>query len=58
VPRRREDRSVMVEPFGCRARAGTVYGTGVRYLEVGKWKLASLAWLVRGHRAVTTLARV
>ena len=28
------------------------------YLEVGKWKLASLAWLARGQRAVTTLARV
>ena len=28
------------------------------YLDVGKWKLASLACSLRGQRAVTTLARV
>ena len=28
------------------------------HFEVGKWKLASLAWLLCGQRAVTTLARV
>jgi hypothetical protein len=41
------------------AAADLVAGGGVRsYLDVGKWKLASLTWLERGHRAVTTLARV
>ena len=39
--------------------AGSRHRGGRRaHFEVGKWKLASLAWLLCGHRAVTTLARV
>jgi hypothetical protein len=37
---------------------GPTQTRAVDYFEVGKWKLASLSALLRGHRAVTTLARV
>ena len=46
-------------PFvGERAAAARERRRTAGYFEVGKWKLASLAWLGRGQRAVTTLARV